>query len=447
MIFIRVTGITAACMLFAFIFWRGEFIFSQLIVLSLILILALELAGFVKKSNRELHRFLASVRDGDISANFSDDHLGPAFRDLAGSFRDMIRELNAAKIEKEAHYQLLQAIVDRIGFGIITFEGSGEIILMNTSAGKVLGTSKVLNWNHLKTIVPEFCGPVEEMAHEGRKLIELEKTNEKVALSAAVNRFKILELDCTVVTFHDIRYEIEEKEIEAWFKLIRVLTHEIMNSLTPLSSLTDTILMLLGEGQGEEITAHPLSPSVISDVRRSVMTIRSRSRGILQFVEAYRKLTLIPSPDRSDCMVEELIRSTLNILKPEIESRKISIETEVRPGELAIRADKNLMEQVLINLLTNSMYALAGTPDPKIRMNAKTDGTRVEIAVTDNGRGIEPSKMDKIFIPFFSTREGGSGIGLSFSKQVIHQHHGRIRVTSDPGISTTFTIELPCRQE
>jgi nitrogen fixation/metabolism regulation signal transduction histidine kinase len=281
------------------------------------------------------------------------------------------------------------------------------------------------------------------MARDGRKLVELGSGASTQQLSVYNHAIVLMEKQCRVITFFDIQDEIEQKEIEAWYKLIRVLTHEIMNSATPLISLTETILMLLEDQKGQQKNLTEITEQNIKDVRFSVNTIKKRSEGILQFVDAYRKLTDIPHPEFQNIDVKDLVGSAISLLEADLKKREIHISYEVIPEGLQLYCDKNLMEQVLINLFTNSMYALEDRDQPFIKIVGFDTQSRVILHIEDNGKGIEQDILQKIFIPFFSTREGGSGIGLSFSKFVILQHGGRIKVESKINESTKFIIDLP----
>ncbi|HLF35705.1 MAG TPA: HAMP domain-containing sensor histidine kinase [Cyclobacteriaceae bacterium] len=442
-IFIRVIMLVLICLLFAFLFARTEYIFSQVIVFTLVVISTLELIRYTRKSSRELSRFLFAVRHGDVSMNFSHKDLPAEFHDLTDAFRELIYAIRDVKIDKEVHYRLLQGIIDRIGIGIIASRPGGDILLMNKSAAETLSVQIVNHWNHIKKRVPQFSKEIESLSEEGRKLVELENRHESVQLSISVNTIKVREEKCRVVTFHDIRDEIEQKEIEAWYKLIRILTHEIMNSVTPLASLTETMLMLTEDEQGNQKPVGTITDPVITDIRSSVKTIQSRTAGILQFVEAYRKLTNIPAAEFAFEKLEGLIIHVFELMKPELQKRGIKTELLINAESQHIRADRNLVEQVLINLISNSIYALEEILHPAIKITSETVGSRIHLSIIDNGRGIDPSKTDKIFIPFYSTREGGSGIGLSFSKQVMYLHDGRIRVNSEPGKGAVFTLDFP----
>jgi len=402
-----------------------------------------EMIHFARRSNKELTKFILAIKYGDVSVNFSGDKLGRDFKDLANSFREVITAFNQVKIEKESQYLLLQAIIDKISFGIIAFNEDDEVLLINQSAIDHLKIKRTKEWNYIKKQNFEFTSQIENMVEDGRKLVELGTGADTHQLSVYNHTIVLMGKYCRVITFYDIQDEIEQKEIEAWYKLIRILTHEIMNSATPLTSLTDTILMLLENQNGLQKDLNDISEENINDVRSSVNTIKKRTEGILQFVDAYRKLTDIPHPEFVKNRVKDLIDSALALLEPEFKRRKINSKVTVDPGDLQLNCDKMLFEQVLINLLTNSMYALDKQPDPTIEINVSENGSKILFQVEDNGKGIEAEVLKKIFIPFFSTRDGGSGIGLSFSKFVILQHGGRIKVESKIDKGTIFTMDIP----
>jgi len=442
-IIIRVVLLVAMSLVFGLIFTRPEYFFSQVIVGAVIALQMLEMIHFARRSNKELTKFILAIKYGDVSVNFSGDKLGRDFSDLADSFREVIAAFNKVKIEKESQYLLLQAIIDKISFGIIAFNEDDEVLLINQSAIDHLRIERTKEWNYIKKHSSEFTSQIENMVEDGRKLVELGQGTDTQQLSVYNHTVVLLGKYCRVITFYDIQDEIEQKEIEAWYKLIRILTHEIMNSATPLTSLTDTILMLLENQNGMQKNLREISEENIKDVRTSVNTIKKRTEGILQFVEAYRKLTDIPHPEFEKIRIGDLIDSALALLAPEFKKRNIISKVSIVPEDLQLRCDKTLLEQVLINFLTNSMYSLEKQIDPMIKVNISESGSKAMIQVYDNGKGIEAEVLKKIFIPFFSTRDGGSGIGLSFSKFVILQHGGRIKVESEVNKGSLFTIELP----
>jgi nitrogen fixation/metabolism regulation signal transduction histidine kinase len=413
-----------------------------LILVIVILLQTIELTWFSRRLIRELTKFLLAIKYDDVTVSFHMDKLGKDFASLSGAFRELLKSIQEVKIEKETQYQLLQIVIDRISAGIIIYRDNGEILLMNESAAALLHTGKVSAWNFIREKAADFAAEVESLGGSGRKLIEFDDHGEERQLLAIVHFLTIRDDFCRLVTFYDIRNEIEQKEIEAWYKLIRVLTHEIMNSVTPLGSLTDTILMLLEE-DGRQKSLDRINEQQITDIRNSVKTIQKRSAGILNFVEDYRRLTHIPHPEMENVRVKEMFDRILLLLKTLFEENNIRLIQQIDPEDLQIRADPDLMDQVLINLLTNAVYASSKTVEPVIELKAWVHDMAPRIEVADNGAGITSDKLNKIFIPFYSTREGGSGIGLSFSKHVIYLHKGRIKVQSDPGFRTSFLIQLP----
>jgi len=439
----RIILIVTMSLIFGVVFFKSDYFFTQVITGLLVIGLTIELIRFARRSNKELTKFILAIKYGDVSVNFSGDELGRDFRELAGSFREVIQAYNKVKIEKESQFQLLQAIIDKISFGIIAFNEDDEILLINQSALNQLKIERTKDWNYIKKQKTDFTEQIENMASDGRKLVEMGSGLNTQQLSVYNHTIVLMEKLCRVITFFDIQDEIEKKEIEAWYKLIRVLTHEIMNSATPLISLTETILMLLEDQKGQQKELSEITVRNIKDVRFSVNTIKKRSEGILQFVDAYRKLTDIPHPEFQNVEVNDLVGSAISLLEADLKKRGIQISCEVIPDGLQLYCDKNLIEQVLINMITNSMFALVGRDQPFIKIISFDTQSRVILHIEDNGKGIAQEVLQKIFIPFFSTREGGSGIGLSFSKFVILQHGGRIKVESKTNESTKFIIDLP----
>jgi nitrogen fixation/metabolism regulation signal transduction histidine kinase len=428
------------------IFSKPEYFFSQLIVSSVIFLQMIEMIRFARRSNKELTKFILAIKYGDVSVNFSDDRLGRDFRDLADSFREVITAFNKVKIEKESQFMLLQAIIDKISFGIIAFNEDAEVLLMNQSAIDFLKIERTKDWNFIKKHSGDFTRQVADMVEDGRKLVELGNGSGARQLSVYNHTLILMEKYCRVITFYDIQDEIEQKEIEAWYKLIRILTHEIMNSATPLTSLTDTILMLIEKQDGQQKDLKEISEENIQDIRSSVYTIKNRTEGILKFVDAYRKLTDIPHPEFDQVSLKDLCNSVTSLLAADFKKHNITITLNIQPDNLQLYCDRQLMAQVLINLMTNSMYALEDQPEARIEVMCSENNSRINIEVKDNGKGISQEIRNKMFIPFFSTRDNGSGIGLSFSKFVILQHGGRIKVESELNIGTRLTIDLPYRK-
>jgi signal transduction histidine kinase len=287
---------------------------------------------------------------------------------------------------------------------------------------------------------PAFTKEIEHLGSNGKKLVELKVRDETRFLSVDVHTLFLLDKSIKLVTIQDINPEIEQKEIEAWHKLIRILTHEIMNSVTPISSLTETMQSLLEDKSGNEKAITSLTQETVSDIRFSLTTIQKRSDGLLHFVENYRKLTKVPKPALEKILVRTFLTTIEKLMLHELTRKNISIA--VSGDESYAEMDPALIEQVLINLITNSIHALDGVDNPKIEIRVYGQDRQTIIEVADNGKGIQSKELSEIFIPFFSTKKEGSGIGLSLSKQIMSVHGGSIKVRSQVNAGTTFFLHF-----
>ena len=424
----------------AFIFARTDLFFNQIILLGIVIIQVAELIRFVTFTNRELSRLLLAIRYSDFSISFKGKKHGKSFKELQDAFVEIVEAFKKVSVEKEAQYKFLQVIVENIKVGMIAIKEDYEVELMNKQAEELLGIDKPNYFKQLDALRPDFIAEVNQMLDNDRSLIELDDKGKKLQISMQVNRLKILNLRYTLITFQNIKSEIETKEIEAWHKLIRILTHEIMNSVTPITSMSETMLMLLEENKQPK-RIDELDEETLEDIRFSLKTIQKRSDGLLHFVEDYRKLTKIKSLDPETVSAKDLISSIEKLLKSDLDKEGIQLSTKIEAG-LNIRMDRKLIEQVLINLIANAKHAVEKADQPKIMINAYSDFRHKYISITDNGLGVELSKQEQIFIPFFSTKEKGSGIGLSLSKQIMKKHNGDLILSSQPGEGATFFLEF-----
>lgn len=370
--------------------------------------------------------------------NFKGSKIGRSFEDLHDAMDGIIQTIENSKIEKEAQFHYLRLVVSNINIGIISIEDDENIVLMNRPAERTLGIEGINNWNILKEKSPRFTADIESIGDQGRKLIELQTNDDPFTLSVDVNSMKMLNKSYKLITFQDIRGEIEQKEIEAWHKLIRILTHEIMNSVTPISSLTETMESMLGS-DGKTKKAAELDDETIEDLRFSLKTIHRRSDGMLSFIDDYRKLTKVAKPRLESVAISHLFESIQGLLKGEMDKAGIQFNVDIKEVD-SIFLDAALVEQVLINLIKNSTHAVEGVDQPSIELNAYNEGKRTIIEVKDNGQGIGEKELREIFVPFFSTKKNGSGIGLSLSKQIMHLHGGQIKVKSEVGKGTSFYL-------
>lgn len=440
LVILRIALLMLTLVALAFIFARTDLFFNQVILLGIIIIQVTELIRFVTYTNRELARLLLAIRYSDFSISFKGKKHGKSFQELQDAFVEIIEAFKKVSVEKEAQFKFLQVIIENIKVGLIAIKEDYEVELMNQQAEELLGIDKPKYLKQLLQLKPDFLQEVNEMLDNERKLIELTRKDKKLQISIQVNRLKILNLRYTLITFQNIKSEIETKEIEAWHKLIRILTHEIMNSVTPITSMTETMLMMLGDGDGIKKAAE-IDQETIDDLSFSLKTIQKRSDGLLHFVDDYRKLTKIKNLHIEVVDIKELLTSLEQLLKADMNEAKTSLNIDIQEG-LQIRLDRPLIEQVLINLITNAKHAVRDSQHPEIQIRAYADLRHHYIEVSDNGIGVDLEKQEQIFVPFFSTKPEGSGIGLSLSKQIMKKHGGDLTLTSIPKEGATFTLEF-----
>jgi nitrogen fixation/metabolism regulation signal transduction histidine kinase len=438
---VRVAMLVANILIISLIFGDKRLFFNQ-IILSLVLIAqVLELIRFVNHTNRELTKFFYAIRHGDFSISFKQSIFGKSFKDLHESMLAIVHAYKQVKIEKEAQFHFLQMLVNQLHIGIIAIDSNDQITLINPTAEAMLGIPGLKNWKILQQHNPAIAIEIENLGENGRKLIEIRLKSETYFFSADVRTLIMLDHPLKLVTLQNINSEIEQKEIEAWHKLIRILTHEIMNSVTPISSLTETMQSLLTDRAGNEKKSQELKQETISDIRFSLQTIQKRSDGLLQFVENYRKLTRVPRPNPENIHLHEFLLSIEKLMSDDLSRKGIAIRTEVS-DQIDLQFDPYLIEQVLINLITNSVHALENIATPLIVVKAYAKDRQVVIEVRDNGHGIPSKDLSEIFVPFFSTKKDGSGIGLSLSKQIMSVHGGSITVQSEPNVGTSFFLHF-----
>jgi nitrogen fixation/metabolism regulation signal transduction histidine kinase len=407
-------------------------------------VVALQLREFIRyvdKSNRDLARLLRSIRYSDFSQTFTSEGRGGSYAELSEAFRSVMNTFRAARAEKEEHYRYLQTVIQHIGVGLVSFKQDGAVGLVNNAAKRLLRVRTLTRIQSLDRRSDDLVEVLLRMRSGDKALAKLVDDDELLQLSLSATEFKMRGDLIKLVSIQDIQSELEEKEIEAWQKLTRVLTHEIMNSITPITSLASTandLLVPAGAGREGELTSE-----TFKDVQDAVHTIEKRSKSLLAFVNAYRSLTRIPQPDFQILAVIRLFENVLDLLQLNARGRGVPITTKVDPASLTVTADPELVERVLINLVNNAVEAVEGTPDADVELAARLDRRgRSIIQVADNGPGIVAEALDKIFVPFYTTKKEGSGIGLSLSREIMRQHGGTLTAYSEPAVKTVFTMRF-----
>jgi two-component system, NtrC family, nitrogen regulation sensor histidine kinase NtrY len=437
----RVLILSVAILLTIYLLRLTSHHLSGIIMIFVNILLIVELIRFVERTNRKLTLFLDSIRHSDFASSFSDKGKGKSFEELNQAFNEVIHDFKKTRAEKEEHFNYLQTVVQHVSIGIIAFRKDGKVDLFNNAAKNLLRISSLRLINDLANIKSELPGTLLRMKAGDKHLCKIFVEDELLQLSVYATEFRMRGEEYVLISLQNISAELDEKEVESWQKLIRVLTHEIMNSITPISSLISTILQMLFKTEEGDLTLNKLSHEDREGLLLALKTIQNRGQGLLSFVEIYRNLTRIPKPNFRYFGVSEIFERAEILLNPKIEQMGINFSTKIVPANLMITADPDLIDQVIINLMLNAMEAVKDNPEPGISLIAYQNlNGRISIDVVDNGYGIKPDIMDKIFMPFFTSKREGNGIGLSLSRQMMYLHKGNITVKSKPGEGSTFTL-------
>ena len=442
---VSVRCLVLACflLLLFYLLTRTELYATSALVLVVAAYQIYALIHFVEKTNRELTRFLLAIRYGDFTQSFSSRGRGRSFDELNTAFSEVVDHLQKIREEKEEQSLYLQTVIQHVGVGLIAFTPEGSVTLINNAAKRILGVNQLVELRSLGRISGELVEVLMKLSSGQKSLVKLEVRGEAVQLIVYATEQKLRGQSQMLISIQNIQSELDEKEMEAWQRLVRVLTHEIMNSLTPISSLASTVNGMLRPGTPDGVSQGRLSAETMRDVTGAVETIEKRSQGLLHFVDAYRNLARIPRPTFGIIAVADLFRRVEQLMHERFSAGRIALSTRVEPISLELTADPELIEQVLINLLSNAAEALADRTDGAIAVEGRMgERGRVIIEVTDNGPGIAKDVQERIFIPFFTTKQNGSGIGLSLSRQIMRLHRGSISVSSDPAAKTTFTLRF-----
>lgn len=435
----RILMIIASSVVVIFLVRQGDYIITSTILFFIIIFQITSLVKYVERTNQRLTTFLESIRHSDFASTFTDHGLGKSFDDLNKAFNDVIVEFKKTRATKEEHFNYLQTVVQHVSIGIIVFQKNGKVDLMNNAAKRLLHISAVRFIEEINKVDDNLYNLIKDMKAGDKNLIKLFVENELLQLSVSATEFRMRDEDFVLVSLQNIHSELEAKEMDSWQKLIRVLTHEIMNSITPIVSLSSTIKDLIIDKETYNIR-EDIDEEDVDSVLSALGAIEKRSQGLLNFVQVYRNLTRIPKPNFRYFEVRELFDSVHTLLEPKIKEEKVKTRIHTVPNDLKITADPDLIEQVLINLVINAIHAVSDIDKPEIKiMGVLASNNRVNIFVTDNGHGIKPDLMEKIFVPFFTSKKEGSGIGLSLSREIMRLHKGNITVRSKPG-ETTFNL-------
>lgn len=440
---LRTILLTATIFLFFHLFYSTDLTMTLFLVGGAIAVQVFGFIHYIDRTNRILNNFLESIRYSDFTRTFQVQGEGSSFEKLKHSFNEVIKDFQEVRAEKEENFHYLQTVIQHIGISLIAYQSDGKVELINNATKKLFQIRNLSNIELLKNFSPELVDKMLAIRHGENSLIKVREKDNLLQLIIYATEFTIHNRKITLVSIKNIQQELEEKEMESWQKLIRVLTHEIMNSITPISSLSSTVMMMMSElsGNFKNNTVGESEMEMIEEVEGALKTIHKRTDGLLHFVNTYRDLTKIPNPNFSIFKVSRLVNNIKLLFEAELMRKNINCIISIEPEMLELSADEQLIEQVVINLVKNAIHATEGRPDAAIQLVSKLNARgKIIIQVIDNGSGILPNVLERIFIPFFTTKPQGSGIGLSLVRQILRLHGGTINAYSEPEKETKFTL-------
>jgi two-component system, NtrC family, nitrogen regulation sensor histidine kinase NtrY len=401
------------------------------------------LVRYIEKITQQLDRFLDTIRYDDFTETFSSKGAGAAFDRLHARFNEVIRKFREIRAQKEADSLYFKTIVQHVGTGIITYRQDGEVHLINPAAKRLLNIPQIHNIQSLAPVNASFLEGLKNLRNGEKAVLKIQHETGPVQLTVNAIEINLRGEEFHLVAVQNIQQELEEKEMEAWHNLVRVLTHEIMNSVTPISSLASTAGEELSDYLRHPDAGYCVPKTELVDIERALQTIQRRSVGLVRFVTDFRNLTTISPPKIKPIEVKEMVQQLCLLMKSELADHGVKLEIDIQPDNLQITGDQGLLEQVLINLLKNACQAMSDQATGKIwLLGYQDENGRAVIEVADNGPGITPEAQEKIFIPFYTTKPTGSGIGLSLSKQIMRLHNGSISVQSEMGEGSTFRLQF-----
>jgi len=430
-----------SCLLAYFIIIDKSFRFS-IICIVIVVALTINLISYLNSTNKKIRFFFDSVRNDDSNLFFPFEITNTPLSNLYQSMNRVNNQIQQLKIENRQQEQYFGTLLEHLATGIITYNDKGFILHANSSAKNLLSLDVLTHLTQIERKDKKLYNAIKSIKPFERRLIAISSEDGEIQLSLKATSIKTNENELVILSIQDIKNELDEKEIESWMKLIRVLMHEIMNSITPITSLSESLSGIYSEG-GKPVSPEQVNVKTIATTLQGLNVIKEQGKGLMSFVESYRKLTRVAEPEKKLFKVTDLM-SRVQILYNSLEkSDRIKLSVSFNNPDLEIFADQNLISQVLINLVKNALEANENNNNGKIRITA-SEGTynHPEICVIDNGPGISEENIDEIFVPFFTTRQNGSGIGLSISRQIMRAHGGNLKVKSQPGKETVFCLSF-----
>lgn len=437
-IIVRVVLIAATSFLFFFANQKYHDIIINVNLGVLFVIQVILLIRRLNYINRDLIAFFDSIKYDDSSILLSNELQDINYLRLSRRLQIVNKQIQQLKEQNTKQDQYFKTLTDIANIGLISFAENGEIRLANKAIKDLLGLENLSNIRGLDNLYTDFSDTLLKLKPSEHKIIALKNNKEELLqLSVRLTDFRTNEENLKIVSIHNIKSELDEKELEAWQKLIRILRHEIMNSIGPISSTIDTLNELIIDPEtNNPYLINEINNNLITDISEGLKIIKERNTGLQRFVDNFRTISKLPNPVFEQIKVESLFSEIRSFWKNELENKSIHFNYKIEKNDLEIIADKSQIEQIIINLIKNSIEACS----KHITLIAFISDEKINIEIKDDGEGIQKEVIDDIFLPFYTTKEQGSGIGLSLARQIMRLHGGSISVESVPATKTTFTL-------
>jgi len=417
--------------------------FTFIFISLLVIIQVISLISFLNKTNRNLARFLLLLTEEDTSVIAWKDRVERTFQGLHHSFKKVNEEINRNRLEKEKGTILLQNVIDHMNTGIFVIDEHGMIELINEQALNIFDIVRFERLEDLNRIQDDLANEFLMLKYDSGNVIHIKNNEANSPILVRVSKFKLGDKSLRIFSLQSIKTALEANEIESWQKLTRVLAHEISNSVTPISTLGAGIHRKLIQASKDESGKMQLSASAANDLLQSAELIESRSNALVDFTEHYKNFTRLPEPAPEKIYISGFFENLRLFFNEDLIRQKIQIKVQVEDTDLNVWADKGLLDQAFINLVRNSMEAMEGQEDGIISLRAFNQNDRVVIQLSDNGPGIHDDIQSQVFIPFFTTKTTGTGIGMSIVRKIVIMSGGSIKFSSKPGKGTMFIVDLP----
>ena len=432
--------IIANCLVLAWLVVATSYTIPTGLCIAALIIQVIVLIRYLDHTNRTLARFLVTIRQRDFAQNFVDPDAPASVQALGTAMQDVIASLQQARTEKEEQASYLDVLVRHIPVAVIAMDETGKVTLYNNAARRLFGINNMTQVENLRQFDPDLADAVITIGPGEEQLVKVLSENKLFRLSIGATALRLGGRELKIVSVQDIQQSLESQESEAWQNLIRVLNHEIMNSMTPITSLAQT-----GRRNVEDLMAglEQDNPSLeaLQDIRDALEAMGNRGAGLMRFVDSYRSLASLPQvnarPFRLDAFVDRIHR----LMASDFQAAGVSWVSNTHPVSLELNGDAQLLEQAVINLLKNARESLAGRTEPAVSLTAKLgDKGKVIIAISDNGCGMDEETLGNIFVPFYTTKRGGTGVGMNLVRRIVRLQGGQVHVQSEPGKGSSMRL-------